>query len=168
MDTDRLNRILNKHGKPYVFAMFDDEKTSVMEYGNPSDLLFLLHSLYHSVKNALVKQYGKSIAEKMMRSVSMTDEEIRDDLKSMKEKKQKEIPAWLKRLMEIDFDEDDITFDDEDEEDEDDTDCSVDETDRDEKGGDSEEDEPTTYHFRGNGLHLDLRIYPDDAVRSDD
>ena len=114
----------------------------------------------HSVKAGLVKQYGERIANKMMKAVSMTDDELRENLEQ-----KKEIPAWLKKLMNIDFDEDDITFDDEDEEDEDD---SVDETDRDEEDGDSEEDEPVTYHFRGNGIRLDISIHPDDAVRSDD
>ena len=143
----------------------DDEKTSVMEYGRPSDLLFLLHSQYHSVKNALVKQYGEPLTEKMMRTVSMTDDELNKELKTLQEeKKNKEIPAWLKRLMEIDIDEDEISYDDEEEED--DTDLSTDEVDGDEtEDGDEEEDEPVTYHFRGNGLHLDLRIYSDDAVR---
>lgn len=165
MEAERLHRILTRQGKPFICAIMDDEKTSVMEYGKSSDLMFLLHSLYHSVKNALVKQYGEPLTEKMMRTVSMTDDELNKELKTMQEeKKNKEIPAWLKKLMDIDFDEDDISYDDEDEEDEDD---SVDETDGDEETGD-EEDEPTTYHFRGNGLRLDISIHPDDAVRSDD
>jgi len=167
MDTERLYRVLSKQGKPFICAIMDDEKTSVMEYGKSSDLMFLLHSLYHSVKNALVKQYGEPLTEKMMRSVSMTDDELNKELKTMQEeKKNKEIPAWLKKLMDIDFDEDDISYDDEDEEDEDDTDLSTDEVDGDEEDGDEEDDEPVTYTFRGNGLRLDIRIHPDDAVRN--
>lgn len=160
MEAERLHRILTRQGKPYVCAITDDEKTTDMVNGKPSDVLYMLHCLYHSVKAGLVKQYGERIANKMMKAVSMTDDELRENLEQ-----KKEIPAWLKKLMNIDFDEDDITFDDEDEEDEDD---SVDETDRDEEDGDSEEDEPVTYHFRGNGIRLDISIHPDDAVRSDD
>lgn len=161
MEAERLHRILTRQGKPYVCAITDDEKTTDMVNGKPSDVLYMLHCLYHSVKAGLVKQYGERIANKMMKAVSMTDDELRENLEQ-----KKEIPAWLKRLMEIDIDENEISYDDE--EDEDDTDCSVDETDRDEEDGDSEEDEPVTYHFRGNGIRLDISIHPDDAVRCDD
>jgi len=161
MDTKKIFDEVKKHKCPCVIGIEDNGHIAIALNGKVEDMIYIMHELYWSLHEELQKGFGKRGADRLMNAISKSDEEIDEEYEEMK--KSSVIPEWLKKMM--DFDEDNVTYDDTDD-DEEDEDDSVDETDGDEETGD--EEEPTTYHFRGNGLHLDLRIYPDDAVRSDD
>lgn len=149
--TQKIYDALKKKGGPFLLASTDVEKTEVYVHGLPSDLLYLLHKAYYVVYDELLEMFPKRLAEELMKAVTLTDDEVKAAVEEPKEKK--EIPAWLRKLMDLEEEEDE-------EEDEDD---STDEIIR-------EEERTKAISKLADALHRALHddIDPDDADRSDD
>ena len=123
---DEMFKKLKKEDDPFLFISMDDERKSVMQYGNPPQLLNLLQTGYRELKKSLTLEYGKAAAEAMMSGITMTDEEMQEEAKSGFKRILSDL--WKKKWAEEeDDDAEDESEDSDDDSSEDDDDADIEE-----------------------------------------
>lgn len=133
-----LDNLMKHTCQQYLLVIKGETHTAVTMRGSVPDLLFMAHSICDSIHEKLEDMFGKEMADGLIKSVIMTDEEIHEKNKQMLADmdKKKEIPSWLKKLMDIEED----LMDEDDDEDEDD---SADEADSEEEDEQDDDDGDT-------------------------
>ena len=126
-----LKNILDNSCDNYVFCRNSNTHTSVAVKGTISDLCYMTHELINTIREHAEPILGKEGADMLVRKISVTDDEINEELKKQKSS----LPKFLRKLMDMEseLDENDIDFDDEDEDDDAETES--------EDGSDCDEDE---------------------------
>ena len=109
-EVDKLFEVLKKKGDPFIFLTKDGVKLCVMNHGTTSDLMHLLQSEYREMKKMLEKKYGGIVAKLMLKGITMTDEEMEDEM-------EKGFPSLDKLFDDFEDEEEDDDADDESEDD---------------------------------------------------
>ena len=149
--TEVLNKVLQGACKHYVFVHSSGDNTSVGMSGPLPTLCYMAHELCNSIRKEAEKIVGEKGADKLVRDIVLTDDELLAKSSERLEEEKHRIPKFLRKLMEL---EDEL----EEEDDDDSTDETDSEEDEDEDGFlTGLEDDLKRYRFSG---HLDFR--PDD------
>ena len=108
---EAINQMLRSTCDTFIFANKGKSECAIGIMGNTPDLLMLLHETCKAVRSQIELKLGKRIADELIGTVILTDDEVREETKrledEMYEMKAKiedapaEIPAWLKRLMKL-------------------------------------------------------------------
>ncbi len=109
-ELDKLFEILKKKDDPFIFLIKDDKKMAVMNHGSTSDLMHLLQTEYREMKKMLEKKYGEIVAKHLLKGITMTDEEMEDEM-------EKGFPSLDKLFDDFEDEEEDDDADDESEDD---------------------------------------------------
>ena len=100
-----LDNLMKHTCQQYLLVIKGEVHTAVTMRGSVPDLLFMAHSICESIHDKLEETFSKEMADEFIKSVIMTEEEIHEKNKQMlADMDKKEIPSWLKKLMDIEED----------------------------------------------------------------
>lgn len=80
----------------YIFIAQGAEQTVQIAQGSPYELITMVRGILVTLRDRLKKNFPESFVDRLIKGAAMTDEELSAEVNA-----KKEIPAWLKRLMEI-------------------------------------------------------------------
>ena len=110
IEVDKLFEVLKKKGDPFIFLTKDGVRLCVMNHGSTFDLMHLLQTEYREMKKMLEKKYGEIVAKHLLKGITMTDEEMEDEM-------EKGFPSLDKLSDDFEDEEEDDDADDESEDD---------------------------------------------------
>ena len=87
-----------------IVILSDDEQMSISVKGSAEELLSMTNELIKSIREEFEKKLGKPLTEALLKTVLFDDERIAKENRKMDKG---EIPAWLKKLMELEEEDDD-------------------------------------------------------------
>lgn len=131
MNDKKLNEVFDHISEDYdtvVLLTEGGEHHSVAVKGKAVDLLYVTRELVMSLREAMRNDFGAECTEALLKTVLLT----RDEVKEKAEEKAKSIPSWMRRLMDLEAEADDVE-DDEPDDSDDDSDEEDDDADKEEK-----------------------------------
>ena len=118
MNDKKLKEVFDSVSEDYktvVLLTEGDGHQGVAVKGKAVELLYMTRELVISLREAMRNEFGAECTEELLKSVLLT----RDEMKEKVEEIAKSIPSWMKRLMDLEAEEDDVEDDEPDDSDDD-------------------------------------------------
>ena len=135
--TEAFNSLLKSSCDAFIFINKGEHQTAVGIKGSTPDLLQMMNSAYRAIREELEKRFGDKAAEEMMKTITYDEAQIERELETLKKKNashSKEMPKWLRKLMELEKEDED---EDEDDDPVNETECEEEDEEDDDDFGDS-------------------------------
>lgn len=113
--TNEVRNLVDKYYDQYIVLADHDSHMIMAQKATPHNSLFMIREYIKELRNTLTNKFGAKLAEELLKSVLLTEDEMREEV----QKKNEEIPSWLKRLMNVEEDDDDDAEDESDDSDDD-------------------------------------------------